>query len=96
MARIANERVEAVRRYLERVFPDWALAERWDDDKEAHTFLLKKPREPLYLLKVSKGVLDNCGPRKLAGLLEGHQVAHALRKAEKHRLMLTARGLDLI
>jgi len=33
-------------------------------------------------------------PRKLAGLLEGHQVGRALRKAEKHRLMLTARGLD--
>jgi heme exporter protein A len=35
-------------------------------------------------------------PRKLAGLLEGHQVGRALRKAEKHRLMLTARGLDPI
>jgi hypothetical protein len=78
------------------VFPDWALAERWDGDHEAHTFLLKKPREPLYLLKVSKAVLDDFGPRKLAGLLEGYQVAHALRKAEKHRLMLTSRGLDLI
>jgi hypothetical protein len=45
---------------------------------------------------VSKAVLDDFGPRKLAGLLEGYQVAHALRKAEKHRLMLTSRGLDLI
>lgn len=96
MARIAEERLEAVRRYLGEVFPDWALAERWDGDHEAHTFLLKKPREPLYLLKVSKSVLDDCGPRKLAGLLEGYQVAYALRKAEKHRLMLTASGLDLI
>lgn len=96
MATISEERLEAVRRYLGEVFPDWALAERWDGDHEAHTFLLKKPREPLYLLKVSKSVLDNCGPRKLAGLLEGYQVAYALRKAEKHRLMLTARGLDLI
>jgi hypothetical protein len=41
-------------------------------------------------------VLDQCGPRKLAGLLEGHQVASALRNAEKHRLLLTQRGLDLI
>lgn len=96
MAKVAEERLEAVRKYLEALFPDWALAERWDGDKDAHTFLLKKPREPLYLLKVSKAVLDDCGPRKLAGLLEGHQVAHALRKADKHRLMLTARGLDLI
>jgi hypothetical protein len=93
MARIAQERLDAVRKYLHGDFPDWALAERWDDDQEAHTFLLKKPREPVYLLKVSRAVLDDCGPRKLAGLLEGHRVAYALRKAAKHRLMLTARGL---
>ena len=96
MARIAEERLDAVREYLHRVFPDWALAERWDGDHEAHTFLLKKPREPVHLLKVSRAVLDDCGPRKLAGLLEGRQVANALRNAEKHRLMLTARGLDPI
>jgi hypothetical protein len=93
MARIAEERLDAVRKYLHQDFPDWALAERWDDDHEAHSFLLKKPREPVYLLKVSRAVLDDCGPRKLAGLLEGHQVAYALRKAATHRLMLTARGL---
>ncbi len=96
MARIAEERLEAVRRYLHQVFPDWALAERWDDDREAHSFLLKKPREPVHLLKVSRSVLDDCSARKIAGLLEGRQVALALRKAEKHRLMLTARGLDPI
>jgi len=96
MARIAEERLDAVREYLHHGFPDWALAERWDGDHEAHTFLLKKPREPLHLLKVSRAVLDDCGPRKLTGLLEGRQVAHALRKAEHHRLMLTARGLDPI
>jgi hypothetical protein len=96
MARIAEERLDAVREYLHRVFPDWALAERWDGDHEAHTFLLKKPREPVHLLKVSRAVLDDFGPRKLAGLLEGRQVANALRNAEKHRLMLTARGLDPI
>lgn len=96
MARIAEERLEAVRSYLHQLFPDWALAERWDGDHEAHSFLLKKPHEPVHLLKVSRAVLDDCGPRKLAGLLEGHQVAHALRRAEKHRLMLSARGLDPI
>jgi hypothetical protein len=96
MARVAEERLEAVRKHLQEVFPDWALAERWDGDHEAHTFLLKKPHEPVHLLKVSRAVLDGCGPRKLAGLLENHQVARALRKAEKHRLMLTARGLDPI
>ena len=41
-------------------------------------------------------MLDDYGPRKLAGLLEARQVAHALRKAEKHRLLLTERGLDPI
>jgi hypothetical protein len=96
MAKIAEERLDAVREYLHQVFPDWALAERWDDDHEAHTFLLKKPREPVHLLKVSRTVLDGFGPRKLAGLLEGKQVASALRKAEKHRLLLSARGLDSI
>jgi len=96
MARIAEERLDAVRKYLHQDFPDWALAERWDGEHEAHSFLLKKPREPLHLLKVSRAVLDDCGPRKLAGLLEGRQVASALRKAEKHRLMLTSRGLDPI
>lgn len=96
MAKIAEERLDAVRKYLHQVFPDWALAERWDGEHEAHSFLLKKPREPVHLLKVSRAVLDDLGPRKLAGFLEGHQVAHALRKAEKHRLMLTVRGLDPI
>jgi len=96
MARIAEERLEAVRRYLHQVFPDWALAERWDDEHEAHSFLLKKPHEPVHLLKVSRTVLDDCGPRRLAGLLEGQQVASALRKAEKHRLLLSRRGLDPI
>ncbi len=96
MARIAEERLDAVRKYLHQVFPDWALAERWDDDRDAHSFLLKKPREPVHLLKVSRAVLDDCGPRKIAGLLEGHKVAVALRKAEKHRLLLSARGLDPI
>lgn len=94
MGKIAEERLEAVRRYLLQVFPDWALAERWDGDREAHTFLLKKPREPVHLLKVSRIVLDSNGPRKLSGLLEGHKVGAALRKADKHRLLLTAQGLD--
>jgi hypothetical protein len=96
MAKISKERLDAVREYLRQVFPDWALAESWDGDREAQNFLLKKPREPLHLLKVSRAVLDECGPRKLAGLLEGHQVASALRRAEKHRLLLTQRGLDQI
>ncbi len=96
MARIAKERVDAVRKYLHQVFPDWALAERWDGEHEAHSFLLKKAREPVHLLKVCRAVLDDNSPRKLAGLLEGRQVANALRKAEKHRLMLTERGLDPI
>jgi hypothetical protein len=96
MAKISKERLDAVRAYLREDFPDWALAESWDGDREAQNFLLKKPREPLHLLKVSRTVLDQCGPRKLAGLLEGHQVASALRRAEKHRLLLTQRGLDLI
>ena len=39
MARIAEERLDAVRKYLHQVFPDWALAERWDDEREAHSFL---------------------------------------------------------
>jgi len=96
MAKIAEERLDAVRRYLHQVFPGWALAEAWDRDRDAHTFLLKKPREPVYLLKVSRTLLDDCGPRKLAGLLEGHQVAHALRKASHRRLLLSGRGLDPI
>jgi hypothetical protein len=96
VARIAEERLDAVREYLHQVFPDWALAERWDDEHEAHTFLLKKPREPVHLLKVSRSVLDDLGPRKLTGLLEGRQVASALRRSQNHRLMLTARGLDPI
>lgn len=96
MAKFSKERLDAVREYLREVFPDWALAERWDGEHEAHSFLLKKPSEPVHLLKVSRSVLDHCGPKKLAGLLEGHQVAQALRKAEKHRLLLTQRGLDQI
>ena len=96
MAAIAEERLEAVRAYLQRVFPDWALAERWDDDHEAHSFLLKKPHEPVHLLKVSRAVLDGCGPSKLAGLLEERHVADALRRAQSHRLLLTQRGLDPI
>ena len=35
-------------------------------------------------------------PAKLSSVLEGHQVASALRKADKHRLMLTQRGLHQI
>ena len=96
MARIAEERLEAVRKYLHQVFPDWALAERWDGEREAHSFLLKKPREPVHLLKVSRALLDDCGPRKLAGLLEAKKVANALREARPHRLLLTERGLDPI
>ena len=94
MPKISKDRLDAVRGYLREVFPDWALAESWDGDREAQNFLLKKPREPLHLLKVSRSVLDQCGPRKLAGLLEGYQVASALRKAEKHRVLLTQRGVD--
>ena len=96
MARIAEDSLEAVRKYLHQVFPDWALAERWDSDREAHSFLLKKAREPVHLLKVSRAVFDGCGPSKLAGLLESKQVASALRKAQTHRLLLTERGLDPI
>jgi hypothetical protein len=93
MARVGKDRLDAVRRYLQRVFPDWALAESWDDDREAQTFMLKKPREPLHLLKVSRAVLEHTEPGKLSTMLEGHQVASALRKADKHRLILTQRGL---
>jgi ABC-type cobalamin transport system ATPase subunit len=96
MARVAKDRLDAVRRYLQQVFPDWALAESWDDDREAQTFMLKKPREPLHLLKVSRSVLERTAPSKLSIMLEGHQVASALRKADKHRLLLTQRGLHQI
>ena len=93
MPKVAKERLDVVRKYLQRVFPDWALAESWDDDREAQTFLLKKPRESLHLLKVSRAVLEHYPPAKLSTVLEGHQVARALRKADKHRLLLTQRGL---
>lgn len=96
MAKVAKDRLEAVRRYLQEVFPDWALAESWDDDREAQTFMLKKPRESLHLLKVSRAVLEHYPPSKLSTVLQGHQVASALRKADKHRLMLTPRGLHQI
>jgi ABC-type cobalamin transport system ATPase subunit len=96
MARVAKDRLDVVRRYLQQVFPDWALAESWDDDREAQTFMLKKPRESLHLLKVSRAVLEHYTPSKLSIVLEGHQVASALRKAEKHRLLLTQRGLQQI
>jgi len=96
MVRVAKDRLDAVRSYLHQVFPDWALAESWDDDREAQTFMLKKPHEPLHLLKVSRAVFEHYGPGKLSGMLEGHQVASALRKAERHRLMLTQRGLHQI
>jgi len=93
MAKFSKERLDAVRGYLREVFSGWALAESWDGEREAQNFLLKKPREPLHLLKVSRSVLDQCEPAKLAGLLQGYQVASALRKADKHRLLLTQRGL---
>jgi ABC-type cobalamin transport system ATPase subunit len=93
MAKVAKERLDAVRKYLQRVFPDWALAESWDDDHEAQTFMLKKPRESLHLLKVSRAVLEHYPAAQLSTVLEGHQVASALRKADKHRLLLTQRGL---
>lgn len=96
MARVPKERLDAVRDYLHRVFPDWALADSWDGDREAQTFLLKKPREPLHLLKVSRALLEHCAPEKLSGLLEGHHVDRELRKADKHRLILTQRGLHQI
>jgi hypothetical protein len=93
MAKVAKERLDAVRKYLQRVFPDWALAESWDDDHEAQTFMLKKPRESLHLLMVSRAVLEHYPAAQLSTVLEGHQVASALRKADKHRLLLTQRGL---
>ena len=96
MAKVAKDRLDAVRKYLQQVFPGWALAERWDDDHEAQTFLLKKPRESLHLLKVSRAVLEQHPPARLPIVLEGHQVASALKKADKHRLMLTQRGLHQI
>lgn len=96
MAKVAKDRLDAVRKYLQQVFPGWALAERWDDDHEAQTFLLKKPRESLHLLKVSRAVLEEHPPARLPIVLEGHQVASALKKADKHRLMLTQRGLHQI
>jgi hypothetical protein len=96
MARVGKDRLDAVRKYLQAVFPDWALAESWDDDREAQTFMLKKPRESLHLLKVSRALLEHTPPSKLSVMLEGHQVASALRKADKHRLILTQRGLHQI
>jgi hypothetical protein len=96
MAKVAKDRLDAVRKYLQDVFPGWALAERWDDDHEAQTFLLKKPRESLHLLKVSRAVLEHYPPAKLPTVLEGHQVASALKKADRHRLLLTQRGLQQI
>jgi len=93
MARVGKDRLDDVRKYLQQVFPDWALDESWDDDREAQTFMLKKPRESLHLLKVSRAVLEHYPPSKLSTVLEGHQVASALRKADKHRLILTQRGL---
>jgi hypothetical protein len=38
-------------------------------------------------------VLEHYPPSQLSDVLEGHQVASALRKANKHRLILTQRGL---
>ncbi len=96
MSRVAKDRLDAVRNYLHEVFPDWALAESWDGDREAQNFLLKKQSEPLHLLKVSRKVLEDFGPTRLGRLLQGYQVASALRKAEKHRVLLTQHGVDKI
>jgi hypothetical protein len=90
---IAQERIQAVRAYLEQAFPDWELADRWDGNHECHTFRLTRRQEDVHLLRVSRNVLDDNEPHTIAAILVGSGVAYALRHSAHHRLLLASHGL---
>jgi hypothetical protein len=96
MPKINRGCLDAVRQHLKQCFPDWAVAERWDGNREAQTFRLTKPSEPAHLLEVRRNVLDNHGPEELSVLLKYQAVGQSLAHADRHRLLLCARGLEPI
>ena len=96
MPKINRACLDAVRKHLKQCFPDWAVDERWDEDREAQTFRLTKPSEPAHLLEVRRNVLDNHRPEELSVLLKYQAVGQSLAHAEGHRLLLSARGLEPI
>jgi len=96
MQKIDRACLDAVRQHLKQCFPDWAVDERWDGNREAQSFRLTKPSEPVHLLEVRRNVLDNHRPEELSVLLKYQAVGQSLAHAEGHRLLLSARGLEPI
>jgi len=96
MPKIDRACLDAVRQHLKQCFPDWAVDERWDGNREAQTFRITKPSEPEHLLEVRRNVLDTHRPEELSVLLKYQAVGESLAHAEGHRLLLSARGLEPI
>src|SRR3989449_8211897 len=76
MPNIDRACLDAVRQHLKQCFPDWAVDERWDGDREAQSFRLTKPSEPVHLLEVRRNVLDNHRPEELSVLLKYRSEEH--------------------
>src|SRR5256886_17409374 len=92
MPNIDRACLDPVRQPLKQCFPDWAVDERWDGDREAQSFRLTKPSEPVHLLEVRRNVLDHHRPEELSVVLKNQGVGQSLAHAEGHRLLLSASG----
>jgi hypothetical protein len=91
---VAEEGLEPVREYLRQTFPDWELADQWDGHREAHSFRLTKPRQPVHLIEVSRELLDDNQPAQISAILAARGISQALRAAASHRLLLTSHVLE--
>lgn len=96
MPPVREEKLEPARAYLRLSFQDWELEDRWDWEREANTYRLYRHRQPIYLLKVSRELLDDNLPAQITAILEQSRVAEAMQQAEGHRILLTSNGMQAI
>jgi len=88
-------KIAAVRDYLQRKFPKWAIEDRHETDTIAEVFTIWNPTtHHAYIVTVSRECLDDNSPQTLAQKLERWNVGEAMSTSECSLFQVTSSGVS--
>lgn len=88
-------KITAVRDYLQRKFPTWAIEDRHETDTIAEVFTISNTTtHHSYLVTVSREFLDDNSPQVIAQKLERWNVAEVLTTSERSMFHVTSSGVS--
>lgn len=94
MAMLDASGITAVRRYLESEFPDSAIHDYYDSDRDSQCFCIGDgPRS--HLATVTHEFFLYCATSHIDVLLRRWQLAQTLREAGRSRVIVTSKGLQV-